>query len=116
MSIQPLSANSCCGGTMRRSSPSICRRDAVRGPVAGTVEAAGVVFDLDGTLLDTEPFYSAAFHAAARTFGVVMPPTLYPALVGIATSERRPLLRRAFGNGFPVDDFITAYYMQRAAH
>jgi HAD superfamily hydrolase (TIGR01509 family) len=75
-----------------------------------------VVFDLDGTLIDTEPFYRAAFYAAARMFGVLLPPELYPALVGIATCERRPLLRRAFGAEFPVDDFIAAYYAQRAAH
>jgi HAD superfamily hydrolase (TIGR01509 family) len=74
-----------------------------------------VVFDLDGTLIDTEPYYRAAFHAAARDFGVSVPSELYATLVGIATCERRPLLRRAFGPGFPADDFIAAYYAQRAA-
>jgi HAD superfamily hydrolase (TIGR01509 family) len=75
-----------------------------------------VVFDLDGTLIDTEPFYRAAFHAAARMFGIVVPPELYAALVGIATCERRPMLRGACGAQFPVDDFISEYYAQRAAH
>jgi HAD superfamily hydrolase (TIGR01509 family) len=75
-----------------------------------------VVFDLDGTLIDTEPFYHAAFHAAAEAFGVTVPRGLYPALVGVATRERRPMLWRAFGPRFPVDDFIAAYYVQRAAH
>lgn len=74
-----------------------------------------MVFDLDGTLIDTEPFYRAAFRATARNFGVSVPTELYAALVGIATCERRPILRRAFGPGFPVDDFIAAYYAQRAA-
>ncbi|HEX4171437.1 MAG TPA: HAD family hydrolase, partial [Acetobacteraceae bacterium] len=71
-----------------------------------------VVFDLDGTLIDTEPFYRAAFHAAARIFGIGVRPELYAALVGIATCERRPMLRREFGAQFPVDDFISEYYAQ----
>lgn len=75
-----------------------------------------VVFDLDGTLIDTEPFYRTAFHAAAHMFGVIVPAGLYAALVGIATSERRSILRRAFGAEFPLDDFIATYYAQRAAH
>jgi HAD superfamily hydrolase (TIGR01509 family) len=74
-----------------------------------------VVFDLDGTLIDTESYYRAAFHAAARNFGVIVPNGLYTALVGIATCERRPVLHRALGPGFPVDDFIATYYARRAA-
>ena len=59
------------------------------------------MFDLDGTLIDTEQFYRAAFHATAREFGVRMPADLYATLVGLATSDRRPVLRRVFGSGFP---------------
>jgi HAD superfamily hydrolase (TIGR01509 family) len=75
-----------------------------------------VVFDLDGTLIDTEPFYRTAFHAAALAFGVDVPPELYTALIGLATDERRPVLRRAFGPGFPIDAFVVTYYEQRALH
>jgi HAD superfamily hydrolase (TIGR01509 family) len=80
------------------------------------VSFKAVVFDLDGTLIDTEQFYRAAFHATAREFGVRMPADLYATLVGLATSDRRPVLRRVFGSGFPVDEFIAAYYVQREAH
>jgi beta-phosphoglucomutase-like phosphatase (HAD superfamily) len=60
--------------------------------------------------------YRAAFHATAREFGVRVPADLYATLVGLATSDRRPVLRRVFGSGFPVDEFIAAYYVQREAH
>ena len=59
------------------------------------------MFDLDGTLIDTERLYRAAFHAAARESVVVVPADLYAMLVGLATSDRRPVLRRVFGSGFP---------------
>ncbi len=77
---------------------------------------AAIVFDLDGTLLDTEGYYRAAFHTAARIFGITVPCGFYASLVGIASSERAPLLRRAFGAEFPVQQFLAAYYRQRAAH
>jgi HAD superfamily hydrolase (TIGR01509 family) len=76
---------------------------------------AAVVFDLDGTLIDTETFYRAAFHAAAQEFGVAVPRGFYASLVGIASHERGPLLRRAFGAAFPVEAFVAAYYAQRTA-
>ncbi|HET7883773.1 MAG TPA: HAD family phosphatase [Acetobacteraceae bacterium] len=76
---------------------------------------AAVVFDLDGTLLDTEPFYRSAFYAAARSFGIMLPDGLYSGLVGIATRERRSMLSCTLGADFPVEDFIAAYYARRAA-
>jgi HAD superfamily hydrolase (TIGR01509 family) len=77
---------------------------------------AAVVFDLDGTLIDTETFYRAAFLATARAFGRDVPAALYAALVGIASADRGPLLRAAWGAGFPVEAFLAAYRAQRAAH
>lgn len=77
---------------------------------------AAVVFDLDGTLIDTETFYRAAFLATARAFRLEVPAGLYAALVGLASAERGPLLRAAWGTGFPVEAFLAAYRRQRAAH
>jgi HAD superfamily hydrolase (TIGR01509 family) len=74
-----------------------------------------VVFDLDGTLIDTETIYRDAFMEAAAGLGVVVPPRFYASLVGIASKERGVLLRRAFGAGFPVAAFLAAYYARRAA-
>jgi HAD superfamily hydrolase (TIGR01509 family) len=72
-----------------------------------------VVFDLDGTLIDTEPFYESAFHAAADAFGLHVPPGLYPSLVGVATPERKSILQAAFGPRFRFEAFVPAYYEQR---
>lgn len=74
-----------------------------------------VVFDLDGTLLDTEPFYARAFAAAAASLGVQPAAELQASLVGIASPERGQLLRATFGAEFPVAAFLRAYYAHRAA-
>jgi HAD superfamily hydrolase (TIGR01509 family) len=76
---------------------------------------AAAVFDLDGTLIDTEPFYRAAFHDAARDFGLAVPRGFYASLVGVASNERGALLHGAFGGAFPLEAFMAAYYAHRAA-
>jgi HAD superfamily hydrolase (TIGR01509 family) len=77
---------------------------------------AAVVFDLDGTLLDTEPVYRAAFRTALACFGYQLDEALYAALIGLATPDRIALLRRALGADFPADAFATAYYREKRRH
>jgi HAD superfamily hydrolase (TIGR01509 family) len=96
------------------------RKDSVTIPTpAGyqvtTMPFAAVVFDLDGTLIDTEATYRRAFMAAAAEFHFRLPRGFYESLVGIASCERGPLLRHEFGASFPVDAFLAAYYTHRAA-
>jgi len=74
-----------------------------------------VVFDLDGTLIDTETSYRRAFFAAAATFGMHVTDGFYATLLGVATPERADLIRARFGADFPVGDFLAAYYVHRAA-
>ncbi len=74
-----------------------------------------VVFDMDGTLLDSETIYAQAFAAAAGSIGLTLPPGLYAGLVGISTPERRALLAAALGPAFPAETFFAAYYRHRAA-
>ncbi len=76
-----------------------------------TIEA--VVFDMDGTLLDTESVYRAAFLEAAASLGLAIAPAVYDGLVGIATPERGTMLRQRFGAAFPWEDLRAAYYARR---
>jgi len=85
-----------------------------RGRAVDAVVADAVVFDMDGTLLDTEALYREAFLDAAAALGIGIPEALYRRLVGIATAERGPLLRRYFGPGFPWERLRDAYYERRA--
>ena len=73
-----------------------------------------IVFDLDGTLLDTEPLYRAAFFAAARELGCCVRPGDYSRLVGLPTTARRALLPGMLGTQVQVERFLAAYYAQRA--
>ena len=75
----------------------------------------GVAFDLDGTLLDTEPAYRAAFAAALAQFGRAIAPSEYGRLVGLPSSARRLVLPQLLGAGFPVAAFFEAYYRCREA-
>jgi beta-phosphoglucomutase-like phosphatase (HAD superfamily) len=66
-----------------------------------------VIFDLDGTLLDSEPVYRAAFAAALAAFGRGLDARLYARLIGVATPDRIPLLAAAFGSAFPMAAFLS---------
>ena len=74
----------------------------------------GVVFDLDGTLLDTEPAYRRAFFAALSECGHTMPVAAYDQLVGLPSTARREMLPRIIGHRFDVEPFFQAYYRHRS--
>jgi HAD superfamily hydrolase (TIGR01509 family) len=68
-----------------------------------------VLIDLDGTLLDTERVYRAAFFAALGEFGLAASEYPYNALIGRTSPDRRRILAKWFGPGFPADELFATY-------
>ncbi|MBU1174160.1 MAG: HAD family phosphatase [Alphaproteobacteria bacterium] len=66
---------------------------------------AAVVFDMDGTLLDTEPLYREAIFAACAELGYEMTEALHAAQVGVPNDMARALFLAEFGTAFPFDRY-----------
>lgn len=69
---------------------------------------AAVVFDLDGTLLDTELVFREALYDASGSFGVTMTDELHLGMVGTSHEVSDQLLVEAYGVSFPTDLFNAA--------
>ncbi len=66
----------------------------------------GVVFDLDGTLIDSEALVREAHFAACAAMGYEMSDAQFLALVGLHREANDIQLRRYYGNDFPLERFI----------
>ncbi len=66
---------------------------------------AAAVFDMDGTLLDTEPLYREAIYAACTELGYQMTDDLHVAQIGVPTDGARHIFETAFGPDFPFEHF-----------
>lgn len=64
-----------------------------------------VVFDLDGTLIDSEALVREAYFAACRQFNVSMSDGQFLSLVGMHKDANDISLREFYGADFPVDRF-----------
>jgi len=77
-----------------------------------------VVFDLDGTLIDSEAVVKEAHLAACAQMGVTMTEAQFLSLVGMHREANDLQLKSYYGDDFPLEDFITrtrAHIGDRAA-
>ncbi|MER8486624.1 HAD family phosphatase [Mesorhizobium sp. M1322] len=69
-----------------------------------------VFWDMDGTLVDSEPLHEAALIAALHSVGIAAPPDLHKRVLGIAAWPVYEMLRDEFGLDLPFDDWIVRKY------
>lgn len=67
-----------------------------------------VVFDLDGTLIDSEALVKEAHFAACAQLGVTMTDAQFLALVGMHREANDAQLLSYYGPDFPLEHFIAA--------
>lgn len=65
-----------------------------------------VVFDMDGTLLNTEALYKEVLIRACRELGHVMTETFHRGMIGHPSDRNRAALMREFGPDFPMDRYV----------
>jgi HAD superfamily hydrolase (TIGR01509 family) len=64
-----------------------------------------IIFDMDGTLLDSEAVYIAGMQEAAQTLGLPLPLDLCHAMVGVPSHECNLMLQDHYGQGFDLTVF-----------
>jgi len=64
-----------------------------------------VIFDMDGTLIDSESVYIAGMQDAARTLQLELPLSLCHAMVGVPSRECNQMLEEHYGAGFDLAVF-----------
>ena len=69
-----------------------------------------VFWDMDGTLVDSEPLHEAALVAALRSVGIAPPVNLHERVLGVAAAPVYDMLRSEFGLDLPFDDWIVRKY------
>jgi HAD superfamily hydrolase (TIGR01509 family) len=74
-----------------------------------------VYWDMDGTLIDSEPLHDEALVSAMKAVGISPPPDLHERVLGIAAWPVYEMMRDEFGLKLPFDDWIRrkyAYYLE----
>ncbi len=69
-----------------------------------------VFWDMDGTLVDSEPLHEAALVAALRSVGIAPPTDLHERVLGVSAGPVYAMLRDEFGLDLPFDDWIVRKY------
>ena len=72
-----------------------------------------VIFDMDGTLHDTEKLYDIAQRRAAAELGYTISDAFWHSLIGVPGQEGDAMLRAHLGPDFPLDAFNRSYAAHR---
>ena len=75
-----------------------------------------VYWDMDGTLIDSEPLHERSLVAALRSAGIEPPEDLHARVVGQAARPVYEVLRDQFGLGLEFDEWITLKYDHYMGH
>ncbi len=74
-----------------------------------------VLFDMDGLIVDTEPIHFKAFQAYMREFGIDMPESMMPQLLGYTEEDNLRDLKKEYHLDTPLDQMVAqrgAVYLQ----
>lgn len=66
----------------------------------------GVVFDMDGLLLDTEIVYRATMIKASQIFNINFTNKIYTTMINKTTPECGIILRELFNETFPIQNYF----------
>jgi len=76
----------------------------------------GVIFDMDGLLLDTERIFKQAYQEAAQQHGILLDDGVYEQMIGLRADASQRVLREHLGPTAPSAAIIESarhcYYMQ----
>ena len=75
-----------------------------------------VYWDMDGTLIDSEPLHEEALVVALRNAGIEPPLDLHDRVLGVAAGPVYVMLRDEFGLDLPFDEWIERKYVFYLAH
>ncbi|WP_111979337.1 HAD family hydrolase [Algibacillus agarilyticus] len=71
--------------------------------------AAAYLFDMDGTIFDSEAMYCQAWIQCANEFDLVFTAEMYQPFIGVPTQQCLPLAQHIFGRDFNLQPFLSRF-------